>query len=170
MTRTRALSLFLGLALFPACDDGDDGGSEGEACWADNPDAGEGDEAASIQKTWGAPCTADADCVALLGDDAICETAAVIYGLPGGYCTKICDLTGDETLIVDDPTCDPAGGVNCIGADAIFERCAVPCTGNDQCGRDGYQCRQMPQISGPDDPSYCLMDDCCEGACGLESM
>lgn len=157
----------LALAVFlPTCDggDGDDDGGGGEACWADEP----GELNDDTMQTWGAPCTSDADCAPLLGDDGICAKEAVIFGLPGGYCTKRCSLPDTATTVIqDDPACDSGGGIDCVGAMGIFERCAKPCSSNAECGREGYFCRQMPQIAMPEDPSYCLMSDCCEDACGL---
>jgi hypothetical protein len=117
--------------------------------------------------TWGAPCSADADCVALIGDGAICAGEAVIYELPGGYCTKPCNLPDPMTTVVaDSPDCDPAGGVDCIGSMGFLETCAVPCGSTADCGgRENYECRQMPMIAQPDDPTYCLMPDCCQADC-----
>ncbi len=119
-----------------------------------------------LMETWGASCTSNEECVALLGDGAICETVAVVYELPGGYCTKPCTLPDTNTRVVlDDPTCDPAGGVACIGQQPLFERCAKICTDDTQCNRAGYECRQMPVIAQEGDPSSCLMPDCCETEC-----
>ena len=117
--------------------------------------------------TWGAPCNTDAECVELIGDpEAICETAAVIYELPAGYCSKPCQLPDMATRVVpDDPTCDPDGGVACIGLMGMFQRCAKLCTDDAQCNRDGYICRQMPLISEASDPKACLMPDCCQDTC-----
>lgn len=120
-----------------------------------------------LMLTWGAHCTSHAQCVALLDDpDAICETMAVIYELPGGYCTKPCTLPDATTQFVPDaPDCDAGGGVACIGSKNVFERCALPCTDDMQCNRDGYICRQLPLISQPDDPRMCLMPECCQDTC-----
>jgi hypothetical protein len=120
-----------------------------------------------VMETWGAACTTNEDCVALIGDPAaICDTMAVVYELPGGYCTKECALPDAETRAVfDAPDCDPAGGVACIGVMGTFERCGIVCTDDMQCNRGGYECRQMPLVSLPEDPSLCLMPDCCEGTC-----
>ncbi|HWB81982.1 MAG TPA: hypothetical protein VG755_43770 [Nannocystaceae bacterium] len=115
-----------------------------------------------LQGTWGAACSVDADCVALLGDGAVCLDAAVIYELPGGYCSKPCMLPDlDTRVVMDDPACDPNGGIACVGSMAAFQYCAPLCTDDAQCDRDGYICRQMPLISLPEDPSLCLMPDCC---------
>jgi hypothetical protein len=120
-----------------------------------------------LQGTWGAACSSDADCVALLGAGAVCLDLAVAYELPGGYCTKPCMLPDSTTtFVLDDPMCDPAGGIACIGQSAVmFQYCAPPCTDDQQCDRDGYMCRRMPQISQDGDPSFCLMPDCCGGTC-----
>ena len=88
---------------------------------------------------------------------------AVIYELPQGFCTKPCMLPDSTTSNVpNDPQCDPAGGVDCIGNQLVFQYCAVPCTDDNQCNRDGYMCRRMPMISSEGDPTYCLMPDCCD--------
>ena len=52
-----------------------------------------------------------------------------------------------------------------FGAKDIFEACSPECTSHEQCGRDGYMCRQMPEIAQPDDPMFCLMPDCCLDGC-----
>lgn len=120
-----------------------------------------------LMETWGAPCTTNEECVALIGDPAaICDDAAVVYELPGGYCTKPCVLPDANTrAVADDPQCDPAGGVSCLGVMGTFERCAIPCTDDNQCNRPGYMCRQLPLISQDGDPSFCLMPDCCQDSC-----
>jgi hypothetical protein len=119
-----------------------------------------------LMETWGAPCGNDNECVMLLGEGAICETEAVIYELPLGYCTKPCTLPDTNTRVVpDDPDCDPDGGVACIGSSPLFQRCALLCTDDAQCNRDGYICRRMPLIAQDTDPKACLMPDCCEGGC-----
>lgn len=120
-----------------------------------------------IMQTWGAPCQTDADCVELIGDpDAICDTSAVVYELPGGYCTKDCTLPDPDTRAVPDAAdCDPAGGVACIGVQNVFQRCGILCTDDLQCNRDGYICRALPMIGTPADPKMCLMPDCCLDTC-----
>jgi hypothetical protein len=119
-----------------------------------------------IMNAWGAPCTTDAECVALIGEGAECLDMAVIYELPGGFCSKPCSLPDTSTTFVnDDPTCDPNGGVTCVGQKPLFEYCIVSCTDDLQCDREGYYCRQMPVISGAEDPTFCLMPDCCENGC-----
>jgi hypothetical protein len=120
-----------------------------------------------LMGTWGARCSTHADCVALIGDPAaVCDTMAVIYELPGGYCTKPCTLPDlDTQFVLDAPDCDPDGGVACIGSKGTFERCGLVCTDDMQCNRDGYICRQMPLIAFPEDPRMCLMPDCCQDTC-----
>ncbi len=119
-----------------------------------------------LMETWGAPCETDADCVALIGDGAVCQDMAVIYELPGNYCTKPCTLPdGDTRAVPDAMECDPEGGVACIGQKGFFERCALLCTDDMQCNRDGYYCRRMPMIANEDDPKSCLMPDCCQDTC-----
>jgi hypothetical protein len=125
-----------------------------------------GDENQSVQTTWGAPCEDNDDCVALLGEGALCFDMAVVFELPGGVCTKPCNLPDTQTTVVrDDPECDPQGGVHCLGAMDIMELCSPECTSHEQCGRDGYLCRQMPEIAQPSDPMFCLMPDCCLDGC-----
>lgn len=120
-----------------------------------------------IQLTWGAACNTDQDCIDLIGDpDVICETEAVVYELPGGYCTKPCVLPDATTQWVDDdPTCSADGGVACVGLKGMFERCGLPCTDDQQCNREGYLCRPFPLIGMPDDPNMCLMPECCIDGC-----
>lgn len=123
------------------------------------------DTGGDLQAAWGAPCTEDDECVALLGKGGVCLTEAVIYELPGGYCSKLCTLPDDTKYSFDDPQCDPEGGVDCIGQAPLFEVCAPQCTNESQCGRDGYLCRTFPLISEEGDPTYCLMPDCCQDSC-----
>lgn len=171
------------LAACPAADDGTDSadGADAGTASADDgaptsaaddgamtqDDTAAGDGGGGIQQTWGAPCATNDDCVALLGDGAECLFQAVVYELPEGYCTKPCSLPDNTATIVENaPDCDPNGGVHCIGQKTVsFEYCAVPCTDNGQCTRENYECRQMPQIAQPDDPSFCLMPDCCQQDC-----
>jgi hypothetical protein len=117
-----------------------------------------------IMLTWGAACTTNEDCIDLIGDPAaVCDFEAVVYELPGGYCTKACTLPDlDTRAVADDPNCSPEGGVTCLGVMGTFERCAIPCTDSQQCNREGYECRQLPLVSNPDTPSFCLMPDCCD--------
>ena len=117
---------------------------------------------ADVQQTWGAACATDEECVALIGEGAVCLFEAVIYELPLGYCSKPCTLNG-MPFVADDPNCDPAGGVDCIGNAGVgFQYCAAACTDDNQCSRDGYACRLMPMIAMEGDPTYCLMPDCCD--------
>jgi hypothetical protein len=125
----------------------------------------------SLMQTWGAPCESDADCIELLGDpDAVCDDMFVIYQLPGRYCSKPCELPDTTvTFVLDDPTCDPDGGIACVGQRPLLQRCAPACTDDLQCDREGYVCRTMPQISQPTDPAFCLMPDCCQGMGSCET-
>lgn len=149
---------------------GDDGGDDASelGCAAETPNETTSGETNPLMDSWGAPCSTDADCVTLLGEGAVCDDAAVIYELPGGYCTKPCTLPDGETFVEDDPTCDPNGGVACVGQAPLYQRCAPVCTDDAQCNRDGYYCRQMPMIAQPDDPKICLMPDCCQDTCASE--
>ena len=131
-------------------------------------DYGNGTDGATdnVMTQWGAACSTDADCVAILGDGAVCQMKSVIYELPGGYCTKPCVLPDMDTRVVEDAMdCDPNGGIACIGQKGFFERCVTLCTDDMQCGRDGYYCRVMPMIGVEGDPKACLMPDCCEDSC-----
>jgi hypothetical protein len=148
-----------------------DAGSEGEpACpEGETPEQGTGGSTEPLQQTWGAACNADADCVALLGEGATCLDLAVVYELPGGYCTKPCTLPDSTTTaVLDDLACDPAGGVACVGQKPLFEYCAVPCDDHQQCDRPEYMCRRMPTIAKETDPALCLMPDCCLESCSSE--
>lgn len=118
-----------------------------------------------VQTTWGAACTDDSQCVELLGEGGTCLFDAVIYELPLGYCTKPCTLPSGEKYVLDDPTCDPDGGIDCIGLAPLFQYCAPQCTDDAQCSRDGYTCRTFPKIAEEGDPTFCLMPDCCEEGC-----
>ena len=190
---------FLALPLLPACPASDDTGTGDTASSNDSANTsnmtstadetaasddssvelgcaasavGETTDGASnpIMTTWGAPCSTNQDCIDIIGDPgAICDLTAVVYELPGGYCTKPCTLPDPDTRSVpDSPDCDPNGGVDCIGVMGVFERCLVPCTDDAQCNRDGYFCRALPMIGGPDDPKGCLMPDCCLDTCAEE--
>ncbi|MGH1341360.1 MAG: hypothetical protein ACRBN8_07415 [Nannocystales bacterium] len=128
---------------------------------ADGSSGGEDD----LQVTWGAPCTEDSECVALLGEGGVCLTEAVIFELPGGYCSKTCTLPEGSKYSLNDAQCDPAGGVDCIGQAPLFEVCAPQCTSDSQCSRDQYGCRNFPLIAEEGDPTYCLMPDCCQDSC-----
>ncbi len=179
-------SLLAALTACPADTGSDDDGASSPSTNADSSagSASGGDDAAALgcafpemidgtngateplQDAWGAACSGDAECVALLGDGAVCLNQAVVYELPLGYCSKPCVLPDANTrFVADDPMCDPAGGVSCVGSKGTFEYCARECTDDAQCDRDGYICRQMPIIAMQDDPSICLMPDCCQGTC-----
>ncbi len=116
-----------------------------------------GDE--GVMGKFGHACASDADCVAVLGDGGVClKDILMVYNLPGGYCSKICKLPDAMTAYVpDDPICGP--GVTCIGAMGYFEGCAVECADNSDCPRQGYECRIMPTIGMPGDPTFCLMTE-----------
>ena len=147
-------------------DDDDDGIELGCAAGV----VGETTDGATMptQDMWGAPCNVDADCVPLIGEGAECVKQAVIYEMPGGYCSKPCTLPDADTrFVLDAEDCDPEGGVACIGQKGIFERCAVVCSDDMQC-RDGFQCRVMPMIGAEGDATTCLMPDCCLDTCAEE--
>ncbi len=118
-----------------------------------------------LQVTWGAPCSEDSECEALLGEGGVCLFEAVIYELPQGYCSKTCTLPSGSMYSTDDPQCDPNGGVDCIGQAPLFMVCAPQCTDDLQCTRGGYTCRNFPIIANEGDPTYCLMPNCCESSC-----
>lgn len=160
------------LVFASACDNGDDSGDDTAAettgpapqpCgteWAEKSGTG-----TSIMDMWGAPCMSSADCVPLLGEGAECITNILgVYDLPGGFCSKYCDLPDSGTsFLLDSEQCDPAGGVACVGAQGLFTACIIPCTSSDECGREGYGCRTMPTLAAEGDPTFCLMSptDCC---------
>lgn len=114
---------------------------------------------------WGSACTTDDECIARLGEGGVCLIEAVIYELPGGYCSKLCTLPEGSKYSIDDPQCDADGGIDCIGQAPLFEVCAPQCTAESQCSRDGYFCRNFPLIAEAGDPTYCLMPDCCQDSC-----
>jgi hypothetical protein len=146
---------------------GDDAAALG--CAADLPEDAMDGTVTGIMGKWGSPCETDADCIPVIGEGGVCLFTAVIYSLPQGYCSKSCPLPEGVTYVADDPTCDPAGGVSCIGnTDVGFNYCDVPCTENAECERAGYYCRLLPQLGAEGDPMFCLMPDCCqeEGAPG----
>lgn len=172
---TIALGVIWGLAACTTSDNSEDsasadssGGDDSAALGCALPEMPDTTDGMSnpLQETWGAPCSTNAECVTLLGAGAECLNMAVVYELPAGYCSKPCTLPDANTRVVpDDPTCDPAGGVACLGVMGTFEYCAKICTDDAQCNRDGYTCRQMPSISEATDPSFCLMPDCCLQTC-----
>ena len=65
--------------------------------------------------------------------------------------------------MLDDLTCDPNGGIACVGAMGLFTACANPCSEDSECSREGYACIAMPVISSPGDQTFCLMNEaeCC---------
>jgi hypothetical protein len=113
-----------------------------------------------LMSNYGAPCEVDGDCVALIGPDARClKDILMVYALPGGYCSNDCALPPDgmTTHVKNAPDCFLGG--DCVGLDGYFEACALECQCDDDCPRDGYECRRMPTISNEGDPKYCLMTD-----------
>ena len=150
--------------------DGDGDGDASQPCgteWAEKTDP----SVASIMDVWGAPCTSDDECVAIIGDGATCVTNILgVYDLPGGFCSiENCQLPDTNTTYIHDATdCDPDGGVTCVGAKDLFTACIIPCTSNDECGREGYGCRTMPTLASEGDPTFCLMSpaDCCTTTSG----
>ena len=136
---------------------------DGDACasdFVDKPNA----SATDVMTDFGAACSADADC-SDLGDGAKCQQDVLgVFELPGGFCTKSCELPDTDTTFLNDATdCDAGGGVSCVGAAGLFTACARPCTEDSECSREGYGCIRMPVISGPDDETFCLMNEatCC---------
>ncbi|WP_052547437.1 hypothetical protein [Enhygromyxa salina] len=178
MTRPALLTSCLALVLscfVPACDGGDDSSDDssdteatsttsgGMPCgteWAEKDGMTE-----SIMDAWGAPCMQKSDCEPMLGADAQCVSNILgVYNLPGGFCTKYCELPDTMTTFIHDAAdCDPAGGVTCVGAKDLFTACIIPCENDSQCGREGYGCRTMPTLASEGDPTFCLMNttDCC---------
>ena len=161
------------LLFAPACDAGADEDTDdtanttttgsGVPCgteWADKDGT-----TPSIMDEWGAPCLQDEDCMPILGEGAVCvQNILGVYDLPGGFCSKYCELPDSSTTFVRDaPDCSADGGVTCIGAKDIFTACIIECESSDQCGREGYGCRPMPTLAAEGDPSFCLMStaDCC---------
>ena len=113
----------------------------------------------NLMTKYGAPCTTDADCVKVLGDGGKClKDILGVYNLPGGYCSTDCDFPDQQQTYIP-MAADCKLGADCIGLMGFFEGCTFPCTSDDQCQRAGYECRQMPEISNPDDPTYCLMTE-----------
>lgn len=169
------------VACFALSGCGDDGSADAEGTADTTAGEGEAGEtgANACEQEWktkdnasapdtmtkfGTPCTTDADC-SHLGENGECmEDVLGIYELPGGFCSIRCNLpSSDVTFVNDDPQCDPAGGVTCVGAMGLFSACIEPCTEDSNCSREGYGCIRMPTISIPDDPTFCLMnpDECC---------
>jgi len=162
------------MLLAPACDSSD--GDEGNSTTMAEGETGSGNVCGdewvekdgttpSIMDEWGAPCMQDSDCTPILGDGAVCVTNILgVYDLPGGFCSKYCELPDTMTTFIHDAEdCDPAGGITCVGAKDLFSACLPPCESSDQCGREGYGCRAMPTLASEGDPTFCLMstEDCC---------
>ena len=118
-------------------------------------------EGVNVMEYYGAPCMDDADCVPLIGPDAICIPNILdTFDAPGGYCTRPCEQPDDETFESPNfPGCKGGGEASCIGANGIFTACAFPCTSSDQCHREGYVCRTVPLVNS--ELKYCLMPDAC---------
>lgn len=120
-------------------------------------DSGQG----TLMEKWGAPCSSDADCKAIIDEDAVCVTNIVdAFEAPGGYCSKNCSLPDENTKYVENAT-DCNGEATCLGVDGFFEACAVPCEDDSQCDRN-YICRTMPIVGEAGDPKFCLMVDACQ--------
>ncbi|MCA9636011.1 MAG: hypothetical protein KC420_08280 [Myxococcales bacterium] len=151
--------------------------SAGESETGDDPMTqlcGSGDAVAgsgtNLMEKWGAPCTTDQACKDLTGDaDAECLIDILdIYVLPQGYCYKPCDLDPGVQYVPDSPMC--GDGMTCLGADGFFEACAVPCTSDDECQRDGYTCQILPTLGMEGDPKFCLMNTTCTKQCIMDPM
>ena len=114
----------------------------------------------NLMEKYGAPCTEDADCVALIAPNAVCVKDILgVYTLPGGYCSTPCAMPMDPDTTFVKHHQDCFFGVDCVGLDGYFESCAPACTDNSQCPRADYECRRLPQISVEGDPTYCLMTE-----------
>jgi len=114
----------------------------------------------NLMEKYGAPCTMDSECQALISPTATCVKDILgVYTLPGGYCSNPCAMPMDmeTTFVKKHPDC--LFGVDCVGLDGFFEACAPACTDNSQCPRADYECRRLPQISVDGDPTYCLMTE-----------
>lgn len=124
----------------------------------------------NLMEKWGAPCTTDQQCVDLIGEGGVClDNILDIYLLPMGYCAKLCSLPDATTKYVpDDPVCGM--GQTCLGAKDFFEACAVPCTDDAQCQREGYTCQVLPQLGADGEPKFCLMGPNCTNACVNDGM
>jgi hypothetical protein len=175
------LSALTLLCLAPACDGGNnDGGDSGNnetgsdrVCGEEWVSTEKDPATPSLMEDFGAACTTDAECAVILGDGGICvKNILGVYDLPGGFCSRPCDLPDTSTSFQhDSEQCSADGGVTCVGAQGLFTACIRECTSHDQCGRVGYGCRNMPTLASEGDPKFCLMspDDCCttdSGECG----
>lgn len=142
---------------------GSEGGSETgvDACIPGGIEMKSGE---NKMETFGAPCTTNDECNTILGvDNAECITNVLdLYDAPGGYCTIPCTLPDDnETKYVpDSPDCGNVGAM-CMGLHGFFEACAVTCESDEECHREGYVCRLLPQLGGEGEPKFCLMPDEC---------
>lgn len=113
----------------------------------------------SLMTKYGAPCTTDDDCVAVLGAGGLClKDILGVYKLPGGYCSTSCSLPDQQQTYIP-MAADCKLGADCVGLMGFFEGCSFPCTDDLQCPRAGYECRTMPEISNQGDPRYCLMTE-----------
>ena len=114
----------------------------------------------NVMEDFGAACQTDADCS---GNEYKCINNVLdgAYSLPGGYCTKDCTVADNANTYYEanDPDC--GGGASCIGVNNLFTACAIPCQSNDDCWREGYECRFLPVVGMGDDPKFCLMPDKC---------
>lgn len=128
---------------FPNCPDGSVAPGSGE----------------NLMEKYGRPCEADSDCDDL-GEDAKCvKTILEVAHAPAGYCSRDCDLPDGNTKY-DDASCGE-DGLTCLGVMGFFEACAPPCTSDDQCHREGYECRLLPVVGAENEPTFCLMVDEC---------
>lgn len=174
--------LFASLLLaFPACGGDSTSTTEDATAGTTDPTTGSGSETGGTDTSggcpsgelmaksgdnkmelYGAPCSTDDDCVAILGAGGVCQKDIVsMYLAPGGYCSKECNGGEMDPYVTDAPDCDPNGGVTCIGVNGIFTACAVECQSDEECHRDGYICRVMPVIGADGDAKFCLMPDIC---------
>ncbi len=138
---------------------GDTGDTSDTGDTGDTASSSESGDDGNLMTHYGAPCATDADCQKLLGADGVClKDILGVYALPGGYCSILCQLPDQQTTyLLDAPGCTMMA--DCVGLMGYFEGCAHVCTDNSQCPREEYECRQMPQISNPDDPKFCLMTE-----------
>lgn len=143
--------------------DSDSGGGDVKTQLCGTGDKTEG-SGTNLMESWGAPCSSDDECTALVGEGAVCLNDILdIYILQQGYCSKLCELPADKLYVKDDPTCGT--GITCLGQDGFFETCAPECTSDDECQRDGYTCQTLPTIGSEGDPKFCLMATQCTKAC-----
>ncbi len=165
--------LSLGLGFVAGCDGDDDNGGDGDGDTGGEVACGEDwlpkDPANAMPEKlpyegYGLPCTTPADCTDALGPDAICiQNILGVFDIPGGFCSIDCEVPPDTVIVRDAEECSPNGGVDCVGIEGAFTACLPSCENNAQCNREGYGCVQMPIISMPSDPTYCLMNQtaCC---------